>query len=155
MKEMIKEYISQIVENGKQEDMEKLSDMLDDTIETIKENDPEKYKEYKMCLYEMAYGEILTDEMKEKWVRDMKPLAKWTKEEVESVVKQYGLKVPAMSAYVIMNMLYSDMKSALGSGDDEESLQRYIQATNDWYFDEDATNTQEAKLYNYWKYIAK
>lgn len=152
---MIKEYIEKIVENGKQEDMEKLSDMLDETIEMMKENEPEKYKKYKMCLYEMANGKVLTDEMKEEWVRSMKPLAKWTKEEIESVISQYELKVPVMSAYVIMNMLYSDIKSALGIGDDEESLQRYIQATNDWYFDEDATNTEEAKLYNYWKYIVK
>lgn len=152
---MIKEYISKIVENGKTEDMEKLSNMLDNTIEDLKELEPEKFNKYKMSLYEMANGKTLTDEKKDEWVKSMKPLAKWTKEEVESVVNQYGLKVPVSSAYVIMNMLYSDLKQALGTGDDEESLKRYLQSTNDWYFDEDAENTQEEKLYNYYKYIVK
>lgn len=150
---MIKESIAKIVSNGDERDMNKLSDMLDETIEMMKENDPEKYKKYKICLYEMANGEVLTNEMKEEWVRSMRPLAKWTKEEIENVANQYELKVPTMSAYVIMNMLYSDLKSSLGSGDDEESLQKYIQATNDWYFDEDAKKSGETKLYNYWKYI--
>lgn len=152
---MIKEDIVKIIDNGKQEDMEKLSDMFDETIEILKETKPAKYEEVKMCIYEMANGKVLTDEMKEEWVKEMKPLAKWTKEEVENAINQYGLEIPTMSAYVIMNMLYSDMKSSLGSGDDEESLKRYLQATNDWYFDEDIKNSKEAKLYNYWKYIVK
>lgn len=93
--------------------------------------------------------------MKREWVKEMKPMAKWTEEEVKSVVSQYGIKVPYMSAYVILNMLYSDMKNALGSGDDEESLKRYLQATNDWYFDEDSKVDGEEKLFNYKFYVVK
>ena len=40
-----------------------------------------------------------------------------------------------------MNMLYSDFKSVFGSGDEENSLKMYIQASSDWYFDEDTANT--------------
>lgn len=152
---MIRESIVKIVENGKTEDMKKMADMLDKTIEMMKENSPEKYKEYKICLYEMANGEVLNDEMKEEWVKNMRPLAKWTKEDIENVASQYELKEPIMSAYVIMNMLYSDDKKKLvyGSGDNEESIEKYVEGTNNWYFDEDTKKDGEAKLYNYWKYI--
>ena len=85
----------------------------------------------------------------------MKPKAKWTEEQVKSVVEQYGVKVPYMSAYVIINMLYSDMQNSFGTGDDEESLKRYLQGINDWYFDEDAKVDGEEKLFNYKFYVVK
>lgn len=151
----IREYISKIGENKKIEDMQELGDMLADIIYEMKESHHELYEKYKMKLYIMANGKVLTDDMKREWVKEMKPMAKWTEEEVKSVVSQYGIKVPYMSAYVILNMLYSDMKNALGSGDDEESLKRYLQATNDWYFDEDSKVDGEEKLFNYKFYVVK
>lgn len=151
----IREYISKIGENKRIEDMQKLGDMLTDIIYEMKESHHELYEKYKMELYIMANGKVLTDDMKREWVKEMKPMAKWTEEEVKSVVSQYGIKVPYMSAYVILNMLYSDMKNALGSGDDEESLKRYLQATNDWYFDEDSKVDGEEKLFNYKFYVVK
>lgn len=151
----IREYISKIGENKKIEDMQELGDMLADIIYNMKESHHELYEKYKMELYIMANGKVLTDDMKREWVKEMKPMAKWTEEEVKSVVSQYGIKVPYMSAYVILNMLYSDMKNALGSGDDEESLKRYLQATNDWYFDEDSKVDGEEKLFNYKFYVVK
>lgn len=151
----IREYISKIGENKKIEDMQKLGDMLTDIIYEMKESHHELYEKYKMELYIMANGKVLTDDMKREWVKEMKPMAKWTEEEVKSVVSQYEIKVPYMSAYVILNMLYSDMKNALGSGDDEESLKRYLQATNDWYFDEDSKVDGEEKLFNYKFYVVK
>ena len=51
-----------------------------------------------------------------------------------------------------MNMLYSDMSNVLGTGDTEESLRKYIEATRDWLNDPDA---EECKLYNYWKYVVR
>ena len=151
----IEEYIEKIVDNGKIEDMQELSDMLEDTLEIIKDYDKECYKEMEMKLYEMAYGKVLTDEMKREWVKKMRPMSKWTEEEVKDVVNQYGFEVPYMSAFVILNMLYSDMKSAFGDGNDEESLKRYLRGTSDWYFDEDAKVDGEEKLFNYKMYIVK
>lgn len=150
-----REYIDKIGENKKPEDMQKLGDMLANLIDMTEESHPDVHREYKMELYEMAYGKILTDEKKRKWVAEMKPSAKWTEEQVKNVVTGYGVKVPYMSAYVIMNMLYSDMSSSLGSGDDEESLNRYLQATNDWYFDADVGTDGEEKLFNYKMYVIK
>lgn len=151
----IEEYIEKIVDNGKIEDMEELSDMLEDTMEIIKDYDKECYKDFEMKLYEMAYGKKLTDNMKREWVKKMRPMSKWTEEEVKNIVNQYGFEVPYMSAFVILNMLYSDMKSAFGDGNDEESLKRYLRGTSDWYFDEDAKVDGEEKLFNYKMYIVK
>ena len=151
----IRGYIDKIGENKKPEDMQELGDMLSELIYMTKESHPEIYEKYKTKLYIMAYGKILTDDMKREWVKELEPMGKWSEEEVKTVVNQYGLKVPYMSAYVIMNMLYSDMKNSFGSGDDEESLKRYLQATNDWYFDADAKVDGEEKLFNYKMYIVK
>lgn len=151
----IEDYIERIINNGKIEDMQELSDMLEDTMKIIKDYDKECYKDFKMKLYEMAYGKVLTDEMKREWVKKMRPMSKWTEEEVKDIVNQYGFEVPYMSAFVILNMLYSDMKSAFGDGNDEESLKRYLRATNDWYFDEDAKVDGEEKLFNYKMYIVE
>lgn len=151
----IEEYIEKIVDNGKIEDMQELSDMLEDTMEIIKDYDEKCYKDFEMKLYEMAYGKKLTDNMKREWVKKMRPMSKWTEEEVKNIVSQYGFEVPYMSAFVILNMLYSDMKSAFGDGNDEESLKRYLRGTSDWYFDEDAKVDGEEKLFNYKMYIVK
>jgi len=151
----IEEYIEKIVDNGKIEDMEELSDMLEDTMEIIERYDKECYKEFEMKLYVLANGKVLTDNMKREWVKEMRPMSKWTEEEVKNIVSQYGFEVPYMSAFVILNMLYSDMKSAFGDGNDEESLKRYLRGTNDWYFDEDAKVDGEQKLFNYKMYIVK
>ena len=151
----IEEYIEKIVDNGKIEDMEELSDMLEDTMEIIKDYDEKCYKEFEMKLYKMAYGKILTDNMKREWVKKMRPMSKWTEEEVKNIVSQYGFEVPYMSAFVILNMLYSDMKSAFGDGNDEESLKRYLRGASDWYFDEDAKVDGEEKLFNYKMYIVE
>lgn len=146
----IKEYVKRIVDNGKPEDMERLSDMLDETIIKLKIYDEKCYDEYKMDLYEMAYGKKITLDMADSWVKAMTPRAKWAKEETDQVLSPYGINL--IDGYVVMNMLYSDMKNVLGTGDDEESLNRYIQATQDWLNDSDA---DEDKLYNYYKYIIK
>jgi hypothetical protein len=63
--------------------------------------------------------------------------------------------MPVLSAYVIMNMKYSDEKKALGTGDDEESLMRYIEATKGFYNDPDATKSGEEKLFEYYFHIVK
>lgn len=147
----IRDYIDRIGENKKPEDMNKLGDMLADIIDMTKDSHPEIYEKYKMCLYEMAYGKVLTKEMAEKWVKNMEPPYKWDFETTSSVRKSYGLNdVDDISFYVVMNMLYSDMSNVLGSGDDEESLQKYIQATRSWLNDKDVG---KEKLYNYWKYV--
>ena len=86
----IEEYIEKIVDNGKIEDMETLSGLLEDTMEIIKDYDKECYKDFEMKLYEMAYGKKLTDDMKKEWVKKMRPMSKWTEEEVQEIYSRYG-----------------------------------------------------------------
>ena len=78
---------------------------------------------------------------------------KKTTRRVKNVVTQFGVKIPYMSAYVILNMLYSDMKDVFGTGDDEESLRKYLEGTNNWYYDEDSKVDGEEKLFNYKFYV--
>lgn len=151
----IEEIIQVIVDNGRVEDMHELSDILENTMEILEKYDKECYEEYAMKLYVLAYGKVLTDNMKREWVKKMRPMSKWTEEEVKNIVNQYGFEVPYMSAFVILNMLYSDMESAFGDGNDEESLKRYLRGTRDWYFDEDAKVDGEEKLFNYKMYIVE
>lgn len=150
----VKDYIEKIVENNIVEDMHELSEIFEDVMEHLKNCDEKKYKKYELELYEMANGKNLTDEIKIKWVNEMQPSAKWKIEEVQEIYARYGIEMPFYSFFVIINMMYSDMGRTLGSGNDNETLTRYVEVSQDWYFDEDAVNTQEAKLYNYWKYIA-
>lgn len=150
---MIKEYIDVIVENGKREDMDKLSDMLQKILYKLKEYDYDDFNNYKMELYEMAYGKTLTKEIAEKWVNSMVPSAKWNFETTSAVKKQSAITtIDDVSFYVVMNMLYSDMHNVLGDGNTPESVAKYVEATKDWLNDEDV---EKDKLYNYWRYIAK
>lgn len=149
----IREWISKIGENKKIEDMQKLGDMLAEIIYMTKDSHPEIYEKYKMCIYEIAFGKVLTKEMAEKWVKDMKPMAKWDYDTTTAVKKQYGITdIDDISFYVVMNMLYSDLSNVLGNGDTPESLEKYITATKDWLNDTDVSSD---KLYNYWRYVVK
>lgn len=58
-------YIEKIVDNGKIENMEELSDMLEDTMEIVKMYDDKCYKEMEMKLYKMAFGNVLNRQMAE------------------------------------------------------------------------------------------
>lgn len=69
----IEEYIEKIVDNGKIEDMQELSDMLEDTMEIIKDYDKECYKDFEMKLYKMAYGSHLNKSMAQDIVNKMRP----------------------------------------------------------------------------------
>lgn len=149
----IQELIEKIVNDGKVEDMHKLSEILEETLEHLKKCDKDKYKEYELCLYEMAYGKRLTDEMKVEWVKRMKPKAKWELQEIADIHSKYGVEMPMYSLYVVMNMMYSDMNRGIGSGNSPEDIEKYLEISEDWYYDEDAANTEEAKLFAYWKYI--
>jgi predicted NodU family carbamoyl transferase len=147
----IREYIEKIVDNNNLEDMEKLGDMLEDILLELKKRYPEEYHKYKMCLHEIAYGKVITREMAEAWVSSMDPAGKWDYKTTSSVRTQYGITdIEEIPFYIVMNMLYSDMRNVLGNGDTNESLTKYIQATRDWLGDPDASKD---KLYDYKKYI--
>ena len=88
----IREYIKKIGENKKIEDMQELGDMLADIIYSTKESHHDLYEKYKMKLYKMAYGEVLTEDMAKDIVHEMKPSGEhWSIDQTSEVKKQYGL----------------------------------------------------------------
>ena len=147
----IRKNINKIGENKKTEDMQKMGDMLADLIYMTKDSHPEIFEKYSIEIYEMANGKVLTEKMAKEWVSEMNPPAKWSMEQTSAVKRQYGISsISDIDFYVVMNMMYSDMSGVLGSGDDSESLNAYVNATKAWLLDEDASPD---KLYNYWKYV--
>ena len=150
----IREYIDKIGENRKQEDMEKLGDMLAELIYMTKESHHEIYEKYKMCLYTMAYGKVLNEEMAEEIVEDMKPAGEhWNMETTTAVKNQYGIKdISDIDFYVVMNSKYNDNKDTVDRFADTEDkkLDMYVSLTKDFVHDPDA---KEGKVFTYFTKI--
>ena len=145
----IEEYIERIVDNGKIEDMQELSDMLEDTMEIIKDYDKECYKDFEMKLYKMAYGNHLNKSMAEDIVNKMRPFGKhWDYEETKNLQEQRGIKdIDPIEFFVVMNSAYNDYKDIFS-----EDIEGYIRFTIDFIKDEDA---KEGKVFAYFTQIVK
>ena len=142
----IKKYIDKIVENDKKDDMEKLSDILVEIIYSMKELHHDKYKHYKMCLYEMAYGKTVSNEMREEIVEHIGE--HWTLEETESVRSKYGYSDILPNEFnVVMNMAYSDYSNLFG-----DDIDMYANFSKLFIKDEDA---KEGKVFTYFNEILK
>lgn len=152
---MHKKYIDKIIMSNDTRKMEELERVLLDTILYIEEVDPKVYDKIECDLYEIAEGKMLDKEKAMIWVEQMKPRAKWTYEEIEKIKSIHPTDVPTTATFVIMNMLYSDFGDIIGEEMNEETIDKYIRATEDWYFDEDIKMNGDEKLYCYWKYIVK
>lgn len=145
---MIKKYIEDIGNNRNIEDMEKLGNMLYDIICDMKESHHELYEKYKMELYELAYGEVINEDMAHTWVKSMKPVGKhWTMEETTNAMHEMGYNCDDIEFYVVANMIYNDYYDLVR--DNEEMA---LQLAYSWLNDEDS---KEHKLYRYWKNIIK
>jgi hypothetical protein len=131
----IEEYIEKIVENGKIDDMQTLSELLEDTMEIIKDYDKECYKEFEMKLYKMAYGSHLNKSMAEEIVNKMRPYGKrWSIEETRNLQEQRGIDdIDPIEFYVVINSAYNDYKDIFN-----EDIEGYIRFTIDFIKDEDA-----------------
>lgn len=145
---MIKTYINKIVQNGKQEDMEELGDIFSDVMYELKEYNEEDYKEYKSELYEMAFGKKISQEMADKWVKEMQPIGiHWTIEETTNAMQSLGYNFDSVDFFVVANMMYNDYYDLIKN---DETLA--LKLAKDWLDDKDA---KEDKLYCYWKHIIK
>ena len=131
----IKKYIQMIVENGRQEDMEELSDILDETINIIKEYDHSLYDKYKMCLYKMAYGNSFDEEMAEDIIRNMKPYGmRFSIEDSRQIQSQFGLdNINPIDFWIVINSAYNDYRDLF-----EDNLEMYARYARDFIEDEDA-----------------
>jgi hypothetical protein len=144
----IEKYIDDIIEKGKKEDMEILSDMMEDLIYKMKEYDEECYHKYKMKLYELANGKKLSEEMAIDWVQKMLPAHQhWTITETTNAMQELGYNCEKLEFWVVANMMYNDYYNLVK---DDEGLA--LNLAKDWLKDDDAV---EDKLYEYWKHISK
>ena len=140
----IEEYIEKIVDNGKIEDMQELSDMLEDTMEIIKDYDKECYKELEMKLYKMAYGNHLNKSMAEEIVHKMRPYGeRFSFEETRNLQEQRGINdIDPIEFFVVLNSAYNDYKDIFS-----EDIEGYIRFTIDFIKDEDAKPNKVFKYF--------
>lgn len=131
----IEEIIQRIVDNGRVEDMETLSDILEDTMEEIEKYDRECYDKYIMELYKMAYGNILSKQMAQDIVMKMRPYGeRWNIEETQRMQQEYGLdNIRKEDFYVVINSAYNDYNDIF-----KDNIEMLIKYTIDFIDDEDA-----------------
>ena len=141
----IKKYIDKIVEEGTDEDMEKLSEIMIDLIYDLKRYDEEKAHRYKMCLYKMAYGEVLSEKMAEHIVEEMKPDGEhWTIEQTTTVKNQFGYaNIRDIDFWVVMNMAYNDYKDIF-----KDNTEMYARFSYAFINDPDAKKGKIFKYFN-------
>ena len=133
----IKKYIKMIVENGRQEDMEELSNILDETINIIKEYNEDLYDKYKMCLYKMAYGNNFDKDMAEDIIRRMKPYGmRFGLEDSQQIQNQFGFdNIDPIDFWIVLNSAYNDYRDLF-----EDNIEMYARYVRDFIEDEDAKN---------------
>ena len=125
----IEDVIQKVVDNGSVEDMHKLSDILEDSLEMLEKYDKECYKKYEMDLYKMAYGSVLSEEMAQEIVSKMRPYRmRWSIEETQEVQNQFGLdNIRPVDFFVVMNQAYNDYKDLFN-----ENIEMYARYANDF-----------------------
>lgn len=145
----IEECIEQIANNGKLEDMESLSNILEDTMKHLKNCNEEMYKKYEMELYKLAYGNILTREMAEDIVSKMQPYGKkWTFEDIKDVQMKYGAdNLRTTDLFIVMNSAFNDYRDLF-----QDDTENYLRFAVDFIEDEDA---KEDKVFLYYTIIPR
>ena len=138
----IEDCIEKIIKDGDIEEMHKLSEILEDIMELLEEYDKDMYKKYEMCIYKMAYGEVLSKEMAEEIVSNMRPYGKrWTLEESRKIQNQFGLdNISPIDFFTVLNRNFNDSKDTAEkfTKNPEEELEFYVCLTKDFIMDEDA-----------------
>lgn len=146
---MIEDYIQTIVNNGRIEDMEKLSDMLETTMEIVKNYDSDCYDKFEMELYKMAYGNTLNKEMAENIVHRMRPFGeRFSYDEACKLKQERGLNdISEVDFYAVLNAMYNDYQNMFG-----EDTETYIRLALNFIEDEDAKSD---KVFIYFTEIAE
>lgn len=141
--------MEKIIKDGKQEGMEVLADVFDKAMRHIEEYDEEEYEDLEMCLYEAAYGKVLTEDKAREIIMNMRPYGmKWTLEQTKDVQKQHNLtEIREIDFWIVMNMAYNDYHELF-----DEDLEMYIKYAKQFIKDEDA---REGKVFTYFTKIPK
>ena len=140
----IKKYIDQLVKTGSPDDMECLSDMLEDLVCDLKESDHEKYIQYKFKLHRLAYGEHLSEDMAKHWVSEMKNKdgtvgEHWSYEQTSTLAEKHN----KCDFYAVLNMMYSDYYNS------RFDTNTYVTLARDWLDNKDVGEGKTLKYYMY------
>jgi hypothetical protein len=140
----IKEYIEKIIQKNKKEDMENLSDMLEDLIYKMKEYDEECYHKYKMKLYGMANDYKFDKDYAIELVSDMRPIGEmWSIDTTNKVKSQYGITASDYDFYIVLNSLANDYGKII----DTEDVETYVKMANAFINDVDAKKNKVWRYY--------
>lgn len=141
---MIRKYIDGIMKSGDTKKEEHLKEIFIDLIYSLKEHYHDKYEYYESCLYELANGKVINDDLRDKIL--IKIGCHWNIEETEKVRLQYNYTDILPNDFsVVMNMAYSDYKDVFG-----DNLDMYARFSRNFIKDEDA---KEGKVYLYFRNI--
>ena len=153
---MHRKYLEKIIEKGSPEDMECLGELMIMAMDALKDYDEELYEKIEMKMYVMAYGYVLTEDMANKIVEEMRPMGKkWGIDQTTAVKKKYELdKISDVDFYVVMNMVANDNRDTVEkfAKSEEEQLDMYVHLAKDFILDPDA---KEGKVFTYFMKIPK
>lgn len=125
----------------KQATVEMICEWSKELEESLCKLEQEEYSCLYDDLYEMVYGEILSNEKAEKLVHEMKPYGqKWTIQEASQVLNG---KFKDSTKYYTMNMMYNDYKDMFG-----DDTNRYVEMSKLWLNDIDSDGG-DIKTYRY------
>lgn len=141
--------MEKIIRDGKKEGMDLLGDVFNKAMEYLEEHDEEKYEDLEMCLYEGAYGKILTEEKAKEIITNMHPYGmNWTIEQTRDVQKQFSLtEIKDVDFWIVMNMAYNDYHDLF-----DEDVEMYAKYTKNFIKDDDA---KDGKVYTYFTRIPR
>jgi len=141
----IRKYIRKIIDDGSQQEMGKLADILVDSLEYIKKYDDELYNKEAMCIYLMANGNQIDRDLAEVIVSNMRPYSqRWSYEEISKIQNDYGLdNYRTEDVYLVMNQGFNDYRDKL-LGDD---ITNYVKYTDAFIDDEDSVKDKITKYF--------
>lgn len=145
----IKQMIQKIADDGDRQEMEELSDILNELAHILEKYDENIFKEYYMKLYCMAYGDRFNRKMAEEIISKMQPYRmRWSLEESQNIQRDFGLdNIDDLNFWIVLNSAYNDFRDIFG-----ENLEMYARYVRDFIEDEDA---KEGKVFRYFTTIVK
>ena len=145
----VKKMIEKIVDDGSVEEMHELSNVLQDTLKIVQDYDPEKYKDYEMYLYKMAYGNNFTPDMAQEIVSSMQPYGEhWNIEQARQIEEEYGMQqLNPIDFYIVINSAYNDYRELF-----RDDIDMYVKFTQLFMEDEDG---KKDKTFIYFTKVVK
>lgn len=127
-------------------DPEKVDEIFESMLNTLKKVDSDAYMEYKMKLEKLMY--TITKEDAERIVRNMKPKGQmWSYEQVKRFIESKGYEDDFVDWYLVMNMCYNDYYNTAKTYGLQNEDDFYYNLAKDFIEDPDASPIKVAKYF--------